>query len=484
VAKRHFVIVGGGLGGLATGLRLAHRGHGVTILEKNAEVGGRNSRVQVNGCDFDGGASLMMMLDPFRQLYRDVDERIEDHLDLKLCDPSYRVFFGDGTTIYGTPNVARMVDQIERMSGRQESERYGKLLGDLAELYRLSIPNFVRRNYNSPLDLVSVKSLGIVTKHKMLTNLAKRMETYVEDPRLRMLFTFQTMYLGLSPFDAPWVYAVLTYMEYGEGIWYPMGGLSTINESIASLAQRRGAEIITNANVTSIEGNTAVLSTGERISGDAVICNMDLPLAEKTIAKQPAPKKERRYSCSAYTLYIDYEGDLPELLHHNIFFGNDFKANLDGLFHAPMGVHDDPAFYCCVSSKSDPARATPGHSNVFVLVPCPNDDYTLTEADETKMREHVYRRLAEATGFDPSRVRGIVTRNPQTWKQEFNLDKGATFGLAHDFMQSVCFRPDNRSKTNPSLFYVGASTVPGNGLPMVLISAELAEKRLVEAGLI
>jgi phytoene desaturase len=484
VTKRHFVIVGGGLGGLATALRLAHRGHSVTVLEKNAEVGGRNSRVSVNGCDFDGGASLMMMLDPFKQLYKDVGERIEDHLDLKLCDPSYRVFFGDGTTIYGTPNVARMVDQIEKLAGRHESERYGKLLGDLAELYRLSIPNFVRRNYNSVFDLASPKSLAIVTKHKMLVNLAKRMETYVDDPRLRMLFTFQTMYLGLSPFDAPWVYAVLTYMEYGEGIWYPMGGLSTINESIASLAAQRGAEIRTHARVETIEGNTVILTTGERIQGDAVICNNDLPFAEKTIAKSPPPKRERRYSCSAYTMYIDYEGELPELLHHNIFFGNDFKANLDGLFHSPMGVHDDPAFYCCISSKSDPGRATPGHENVFVLVPCPNDDYALTEADETKMREHVYRRLAAASGFDPSRVRGMVIRTPKTWRDEYHLDKGATFGLAHDFMQSVCFRPDNRSKVNPHLYFVGASTVPGNGLPMVLISAELVEKRLLEAKLV
>jgi phytoene desaturase len=482
VAQRHFVIVGGGLGGLATGLRLAHRGHRVTILEKNDEVGGRNSRVKVNECDFDGGASLMMMLDPFKQLYKDVGERIEDHLQLKLCDPSYRVFFGDGNTIYGTPNVARMVDQIEKLSGREESERYGKLLGDLAELYRLSIPNFVRRNYNSPLDLVRAKSLGIVLKHKMLTNLAKRMESYVTDPRLRMLFSFQTMYLGLSPYDAPWVYAVLTYMEYGEGIWYPMGGLSTINESIASLAQKRGAEIITHANVDRIDGNTVVLSTGERISADTIICNADLPFAEKALLSKPP--KTRRYSCSAYTMYIDYGGELPALLHHNIFFGNDFKGNLDGLFHAPMGVHDDPAFYCCVSSKSDPARAAVGHENVFVLVPCPNDDYTLTEADETRMREHVYRRLSQASGFDPARIRGVTIRTPKTWKQEFNLDKGATFGLAHDFMQSVCFRPDNRSKDNPDLFFVGASTVPGNGLPMVLISAELVEKRLVDAGLI
>jgi phytoene desaturase len=477
----HFVIIGGGLGGLATGLRLSHRGHRVTILEKNAEVGGRNTRVRVNGCDFDGGASLMMMLEPFKQLFRDVDEKLEDHLNIKLCDPSYRVFFGDDTTIEGTPNIARMVAQIEQMSGRAEAEGYGKLIGDLAELYRLSIPNFVRRNYNSVLDLARPKSLGIVLKHHMLENLSKRMERYVQDPKLRMLFSFQTMYLGLSPYDAPWVYAVLTYMEYGEGIWYPMGGLSTINEAVAKLAISRGAEILTNSNVTSIEGNTVTLSTGERISADAIISNVDLPVTETLLESKPPVK--RRSSCSAYTMYIDYEGTLPELLHHNIFFGNNFKHNLDSIFHEPMSVPDDPAFYCCVSGKTDPARVTPGHENVFVLVPCPNGDYEMTAEDEAKMQAHVYARLAKATGFDPANIRGMVTRGAREWKSEFNLDKGATFGLAHDFLQSVCFRPDNRSKTNKSLYYVGASTVPGNGLPMVLISAELVERRLVDAGL-
>ncbi len=485
--SRNFIIVGAGLGGLATALRLSHRGHKVTILEKNKHIGGRNSRVQVNECDFDGGASLMMMLDPFKSLFRDIGERIEDHLELKLCDPSYRVFFGDGSTIYGTPNVATMVDQIEKLCGRDEAERYGKLLGDLAELYRLSIPNFVRRNYNSPLDLVRLDSLKTVLKHHMLSNLSKRMEGYVSDPRLRMLFSFQTMYLGLSPFDAPWVYAVLTYMEYGEGIWYPMGGLSTINEKISELAVAKGVEIRTEAEVTSISGNTVTLVGGEVLSADAIICNNDLPYAEKQLvapsgsSTNKGAAKERRYSCSAYTMYLDYEGELPELKHHNIFFGNDFKGNLDGIFHQPMGVHDDPAFYCCVSSKTDAQRAPAGHENIFVLVPCPNNDYDMKESDLERMRRHVFSRIP---GFDETKIRGMVTRTPKDWEEEYHLDKGATFGLAHDFWQSVCFRPDNRCKTNPHLFYVGASTVPGNGLPMVLISAELVEKRLEEAKLL
>ncbi len=480
------MVVGAGLGGLATALRLAHRGHRVTVLEQNDSTGGRNRRVQVGECAFDGGPTLMMMLDPFKKLFSDVGERLEDHMNIKLCDPSYRVFFADGSQIEGTPNVARMVDQIERLSGRHEAERYGKLLGDLAELYRISIPNFVRRNYNSMLDLASPKALGMVLQHHMLENLAKRIERYVEDPRLRMLFTFQTMYLGLSPYDAPWVYGVLTYMEYGEGIWYPMGGMARIHESVEELAAKKGVEVRLNANVKAVRGKTVELDSGETITADAVITNADLPYSEETLekeARKSKPKPKRRYSCSAYMMYIDYKGELPELLHHNVFFGSDFKGNLDALFHEPLSVPDEPAFYCCISKRSDPERAPEGHENVFVLVPCPNNDYPMSEADELKMQEYVYKRLHQAACFDKSKIVQMKSYGPRDWASDYNLDKGAAFGLSHDFMQSVCFRPDNRSKENPGVYYVGASTVPGNGLPMVLISAELVEDRLVKAGL-
>lgn len=477
-------IVGAGLGGLAAALRLAHRGHEVVVLEKTGEIGGRNREMRVGGCVFDGGPTLMMMLDPFRKLFADVGERIEDQLQLSLCDPSYRVFYADGARLEGTPNVARMVDQIRRLSGERDAAAYPRLLGDLAALYEASIPNFVRKNFFSPLDFFGPKQLALVARHRMIGNLAAGVERYVQDERLRMLFSFQTMYLGLSPYDAPWVYAVLTYMEYGEGIWYPQGGMPEICRAVARLAEARGAAIRLNAEVARIEGNTCILDDGERIAADAVIVNADLPYAERELlGNAPAKAARRRTSCSAYMMYLDVEGELPELLHHNVFFGSDFRGNLNQLFHR-LELPSDPAFYACVSARTEPTRAPAGRSNLYILVPVPNLDRPWSDADACTLQERVFARLGREVGFDPYRILAQADYTPHDWASDLNLDRGAAFGLSHDFWQSAYFRPGNRSRTNPKAYFVGASTVPGNGLPMVLISAELVEDRLRRDGVL
>jgi len=482
--SKSFVVVGAGLGGLATALRLAHLGHRVTLLEKTSQVGGRNRHVSVGACDFDGGPTLLMMLDPFRRLFKDVGERLEDHLDLTLCDPSYRVFYSDGTRIEGTPNAARMMSQIEEMSGLADAMAFPRMLGDLAALYEASIPNFVDKNFYGPGDFFGGRALGLVRKHRMLGNLAAGMARYFKDPKLQMLFSFQAMYLGLSPYQAPWVYATLTYMEYGEGIWYPKGGMVEVCRAVARLAEARGAQIRLNSPVKKIAWNRVELESGEILVADAIICNADLPYAERELQPERRHRRDRRkYSCSALMIYMDYEGELPGLLHHNVFFGKDFAGNLSDIFTNHQ-LPEDPAFYTCISSRSDESKAPPGHENLYVLVPCPNLDRPWTEASTSDLQAKVLARLRKEVGFDQAKVKASKFYTPLDWQGDLNLERGAAFGLSHEFWQSAYFRPSNRSKTNPSLYYVGASTVPGNGLPMVVISARLVEDRLRHDGLI
>jgi len=475
------VIVGAGMGGLALALRLAHRGANVLVLEKTDQVGGRNREQRVGDCHFDGGPTLMMMLEPFQRLFSDVGERIEDHLTLSLCDPSYRVFFRDGLRLDATANMARMLRQLEAVS-QKDAERYPAFLGRLASLYQDSIPNFVRRNFDHPGHFFGPKQLALVAKHGMIGNLRKNVDREFTDERIRMLFSFQTMYLGLSPYDAPWVYSTLTYMEFGDGIWYPKGGVRKIGQAVGELARKRGAEIRLNCAVTKVEPGAVTLATGERIEASAVVCNADLPYARETLLGETIPTKWR-YSCSGVVFMWAYRGKLPELLHHNVFFSKDFRSNLDDIFHKHARP-DDPAFYACISRRSDTDQAPEGYENLFVLVPCANLDRPWNDSELAYFREHVQRRLAEEVGFDPACVEGEQVITPEDWKQELNLAKGAAFGLSHDFWQSAYFRPDNRSRTTPGVYFVGASTAPGNGLPMVLISAENVEERLARAQLV
>ncbi|HMS54439.1 MAG TPA: phytoene desaturase family protein [Fimbriimonadaceae bacterium] len=473
---KHILVVGAGLGGLATALRLAHRGHRVTVLEKTDQVGGRNRREWVEDCRFDGGPTLLMMLDPFEKLFRDVGEDFQKVLPITLCDPSYRVFYSDGIQIDGTPNMARMLQEIERVSGPKDARAYPEFIGRIAALYDASIPNFVRNNFQGLGSFASPRQLARVLKHKMLSNLAKQVERTFDNERLRMLFSFQTMYLGLSPYDAPWVYSTLAYMEYGQGIWYPKGGLPTISEAVAEHAVKRGAEIRLKSPVQSVNPTSVTLESGEVIKADAVVVNADLPYARKQLARKP-PKKPWRNSCSAYVLYLKVRGDLPKLLHHNVFFGRDFKGNLDALFHSPRLV-EDPAFYACVSKRSDASAAPEGYMNLYLLIPCPNQKFPFDEAQRQHLRDQVFNRLDNEVGFDPEDIVAEKSRDPNTWQSELNLHEGAAFGLSADTFQSAFMRPQN---THDGVYYVGASTIPGNGLPMVLISAELVEDRLRRA---
>lgn len=477
---KKIIIIGAGFGGLATAARLAHRGHEVTVLEKNGYVGGRNRRTWVKDCRFDVGPTLLMMLDPFRKLFEDIGEDFNEAIPHQLCDPSYRVFWRDGSRLDATTDVPVMVERLRALVGDREADAYPAFLKRLQDLYEDAIPNFVRKNYRAPGDVVAVPQLRRVLKHGMLSNLAKQVSKTFHDPRTQMLFTFQSMYLGLSPFDAPFVYSTLAYMEYGEGIFYPEGGLGKMSETIAEAATRRGATIRLNSPVASVDGTRVRLESGEELKADAVIINADLPYAKEKL--EEVPSRELRNSCSAHLMYIEYNGELPNLEHHNVFFGEHFKQNLDSLFH-DLAIPSDPAFYVCVSSKSDPTAAPAGKSNLFILIPVPNLDYARKGSEIAAMEQTILTRLSCEADLDLDRIGAVERRGPAEWKSELNLQDGAAFGIRADLFQSAFMRPNNRS-SQKGVYYVGASTTPGNGLPMVLISAELVEDQLLYDGVI
>lgn len=473
-------IIGAGLGGLATAARLAARGCDVTVFEQNSHVGGRNSEVSLAGCTFDGGPTLLMMLDPLKRLFADLGEKVDDHLELTLCDPGYRAFYADGSTIESTINVDQMVENMRSFDADTDAEKYPAFLQSIKELYEDAVPNFVESNFENLGEIASPAKLKMVARHGMLRNLSKVIERKFTDERIRMLMSFQTMYLGLSPYDAPYVYAVLTYMEYGEGIWYPKGGLPEVSNAIQRLARSRGAKFQMSTQIARVEEDCIVDNDGNQFHADIVICNADLPSAGVDLLGTSPSKKKN--SCSALMVYAKYDGQLDSLEHHNVVFGSDFKGNLTDIFAATPRLPSDPSFYACISSKSEPSRAPEGSHNLYLLIPCPNLTYPYTHADFDGLIEKAFARLAKISAFDREKISAIQTFTPFDWQSKYGLWQGAAFGLSHIFTQSAFFRPSNRIPGRKGGYFVGASTMPGNGIPMVLISAELVERRLEKDG--
>ncbi len=479
----HVVIVGGGIGGLSAAARLAHSGFRVTLIEQRHQLGGRIGEVQRDGFRFDTGPTLLMMLDPLEKLFRDTHRRLEDYLQPVLLNPSYRVFYADGLRFDSSPCIASMIREIGRKFSPAEVPGYLRLMADLSAMLYDVVPAFVRRNYRSPLDLFSPGQVALLVKHRLLANLYRRISRYARDPRLRMLFTFQTMYLGLSPLEAPWVYGILTYMESGEGVWFPRGGMYAIIRAIERIATEEGAQIRLNERVEQVlvengRARGVKLASGEEIPADAVVLNADVPTAYSQLLP-PTKQSTRRWrnSCSALVFLIGYDGALPELLHHNVHFSADFERNLSEIF-VQKTVPTDPSFYTCLSVRTEPADAPAGAENLYVLVPAPNLTGEDAGAVSDVVLEKVLSRLEREANLQRERIRFVERITPADW-QAMGLWQGAAFGLSHDFFQSTCFRPSNRAPFE-GVYFVGASTVPGNGIPMVLISAELVQERILQ----
>jgi phytoene desaturase len=477
----HVVIVGGGIGGLAAAARLAHAGYRVTLLEQRAQLGGRVGLFERDGFRFDTGPTLLMMLDPLEKLFRDLHRRLEDYLQPVLLNPSYRVFYADDTRFDSSPCIASMVREIAQKMSPSEVPCYLRLMADLSAMLHDVVPAFVRRNYRSPFYLLGSRQIRLLLKHRLLANLYRRVRRYTRDPRLQMLFTFQTMYLGLSPLQAPWVYGILTYMESGEGVWFPRGGMYQLVRALETLAREEGVQISTGERVEQVmvESGRAMgvrLASGETIKADVVVLNTDVPTAyENMLPPSKQASRKWRNSCSALVFLIGYNGKLPELLHHNVHFSGDFERNLQEIF-VQKTVPEDPSFYTCLSVRTEPSDAPEGSENLYVLVPVPNR----SGQDATSMKDEVLRkvlsRLEREAGLRREGILFVHDISPADW-EAMGLWQGAAFGLSHDFFQSTCFRPSNRAPFE-GVYFVGASTVPGNGIPMVLISAELLQQRI------
>lgn len=484
------IVVGAGIGGLATAARLARDGWRVKIVEKEALIGGRAHRIDQAGYCFDIGPTILTMTDVFYDTFAYCGKNFDDYINLTQLEPNYQVFFPDGETIIVSSNLSRFARELARIDAKAPEQFY-KFFADVAKIYRLARNQFIDKNFDKLTDFINLEAGFALVKGRGLYKLYNFVSHYFTDPRLRQLFSFQSMYLGVTPYEAPAVYSVVSYMETGLGIWYPQGGMHALSRAFGKLCEDLGVEINTETAIDQIlvENKKAVgvrLVSGEELKSDIVVSNADLAYTYKKLL---APEHRRRYSdkkvdklrqaSSALLFYWGVDHPLDGLLHHNIYFSADFKHNLEEIFHEKI-LPDDPAFYLYVPTKTDSHLAPKGKHVLYVLVPVPN----LTgEVDWKqgikKIRRRVLERIKTVLGQDITRsIETEAVFTPEDFLTRFNLTDGSAFGLSHHFFQSGYFRPHNVSREVRGLYFVGASTYPGSGVPMVTLSGKLVAERI------
>jgi phytoene desaturase len=486
------LVVGAGIGGIAAAARLARHGYQVTAVEKRGGPGGRCSRLEVDGHQFTTGPSLLVMREVYEQTFADLGERLEDHLDLRRIDPSYHIQFGDNSTLALTSDLDVMRTQLETKEAGS-FDGYLRYLAEGSEHYRLAMPHLVQRNFRNLFEFANPANLLMVPRLKVLKKHYRHVGKYFKDPRLKAAFTFQDMYMGMSPNSASALFSMLQYSEFADGVWFPMGGMHRVIEALTNIAENLGVQFRYNAPVERIKVNgrqatSVVLESGDRLFADVVVANADLPYVYRALLPHngsPDKFERKNYGFSAVVFYWGVDRHLPNLKPHNLFLTDDFPECLDTIFDDPKNpLPCDPPFYLHAPSRVDPSLAPKGGESLMAAVPVGLIDITAKQdwADiRARARAYVLQRLWKFEGIDLEKhIRAEVCHSPPCWQHEFNLIKGSTHGLSHALSQLAYLRPPNRHPRYRNLYFTGASTHPGTGLPTVQVSARLVVERILE----
>ena len=480
------IVIGAGLAGLAAAAHLRGRGHDVTLVEREPLPGGRAGRIVRDGFTFDTGPTVMTMPDLVQDALSAIGRRLDDVIPMRRLDPGYRAIYADGSQIRTRARHEDMRAEIARTCGSLDAAAYDDFVVWLSKLYRIEMPHFIDANFDSALGLIrSPSAAARLVRLGGFGRLGKAVDRFFRDDRLLRLFSFQALYAGLPPREALAIYAVITYMDSIEGVWWPQGGMGAIPAALARALADAGVAQRYTATVEAIlrdrQGRAAGvrLAGGEELAADAVVVTLDLPVAyERLLPDEAPPAVVRRgsYSPSCVVWHLGVRGaPEPTTAHHNIHFGDRWNEAFDDLIRGGRLMRD-PSRLVSVPTISDPGLAPHGCSTLYVLEPVPNLSGSVDWSRERQpMRERLLTFL-EGAGYPTD----IVTEefvDPLDWQAQ-GMHQGTPFALAHTFLQTGPFRPPNVEPKVPGLVFAGSGTVPGVGVPMVLISGKLAADRV------
>ena len=484
------IIIGAGIGGLATANLLQKADFDVAVYEKNKQLGGRAGQRKTKGFTFDTGPSWYLMPEVFQKYFELFNINVTKELGIARLDPAYKVFFEshDPVTIQGDVDKdAVTFESIEAGSG----ERLKKYVTEGNEIYQMAMRHFLYTNFTRYADLANKEVLGSTGRMAklLLTPIHSRVKKFVTAKPLQQILEYPMVFLGTSPFKAPAMYSLMSALDFKEGVYYPKKGMYSIIELLVKTGKKLGVTYHPNSDVSYINhenGAATGITIGKKfIPADIVISNADLHHTETKLLDAPARSypdsywQKKESGISALLLYIGVKGSIPQMEHHNLLFVDKWKQNFTDIYKDKQ-IPESASIYVSRTTATDKTTAPKGHENLFVLIPLPTDVH-ITKVAQQKLAKRFISQVAQAIDVPDleEKIVSMETFGPSDFKNTFNAWEGTALGMSHLLKQSAMWRTPNKSKKLKNVYYVGASTVPGIGLPMCLISAQLVYKRIM-----
>lgn len=482
------IIIGSGLGGLSTALRLSSMEYKVTVLEKNSSPGGRLNQLKKDGFTFDVGPSFMSMSFELEELFKSAG--VKNPLNLTELDPLYQVFFeGNNKPFRIWKDLAKLEEEFKEIEPGL-GIKVQKYLSKAGEFFHDTEDKVIKSNYDNVLDyLIRLSRVPLRHLPYLFRNMWKEVERNFSSEEVRIIFSLVAFFLGSTPFQTPAIYSLLNYTEMKhDGYWKIEGGMYRMVEELIKILRSRGVEFFYNTEIVSSGStNSRLISLVDNSQkewvADIFISNSDAAsfrgkiLGRKNFSDEKLDRMD--WTLAPFTIYLGVKGRISGLMHHNYFLGKNFREYAEKIFTSSDSPQK-PYYYVNVSSKSWPETAPEGCENLFILCPVPDRRFKANWDDKNKLADNIIKDLSARVHFDIEKY--ILVKeiwSPVDWEHKFNLYKGSGLGLAHGIRQVGAFRPKNQDEEFPNLFYVGASTTPGTGLPMVIISSKLVTERIV-----
>ncbi|EOF55951.1 phytoene desaturase [Enterococcus hirae EnGen0127] len=490
---KKIIVIGAGVAGLSAAVRLQKLGYEVTLYEKDRQVGGKMNQIKTAGFTFDLGPTIVMMPEIYREVFEFCGKDPDDYIPMKKVDPMLKLYFNKEEPIEFSNDLIELTKTLENISP-EDTQGYFAFLADIYQRYTIAKEAFIMKSFRGFWDFYNPKSLWAGIRLRTFSDAYTSISKFVKDDRLRKSLAFQTLYIGVSPYQGPSLYTIIPMIELFYGVYFIEGGMYTLATSLARLFEELGGKIVYETSVDEILIDNKIakgIRIGkEQVMADAIVCGADFPYAMKELI--PDERKREKYtnkkiakfeySCSCFLMYLGLDKKYPEEHLHSIYFAEDFKQNVDDLFERG-NLPDDPSFYLYRPSLMDDSLAPGGQESLYVLVPVPElSKYEKwTEQTMQAYRQKIIRLLKEKTIFKDidEHIVSETLITPKDFSERFNAYNGATFGLKPTLKQSNYYRPHNKFSAAENLYFCGSSTHPGAGVPIVMQSAKLAVEELL-----